>query len=260
MINNSTLTNIITEQIQLNDERVFDLKWQGSLYWIKQAEASGSTIWHWLSGVIAKLTDNPLFTPTVTKDGNIALTGEINRINQLRDAGAPVAEILASGENWFATADHGTTLQKLLKRSELSEKQLQYILEQAATALASLHNINAWHGRPALKDMLWDGGKITLIDFEENPITFLTPVQCMSRDLFLFMHSVVRFYDIDSPVVAAVWNTYCENSAAEISQATINLSKSMPWLFWLSKVSQPIAGNDVRQTYKVLYFFRKLSC
>ncbi|WP_141696821.1 lipopolysaccharide kinase InaA family protein [Methylophaga muralis] len=247
----------MSKQIPLNDERVFDVKLQGSRFWIKQAEASSSTIWHYLSSIIAKISDNPLFTPTVTIDGNTALTGEIQRINQLKNEGASVPQIIASGENWFATADHGITLQKLFKRSELNDKQLQHILEQAAIALANLHNLGAWHGRPALKDILWDGEKVTLIDFEENPISHLTPVQCMSRDLFLFMHSVVRFYEADNPVISAVWNRYCENAAGEISQSAINLAKSMPWLFWLSKLSLPIAGNDVRQTYKVLYFLRK---
>ena len=256
---NSTLNNLISEQIQLNNERVFDVKWQGSRLWVKQAEASSSTIWHWFSWLIAKLTDNPLFKPTVTTDGRTALAGEVQRINWLNNEGASVPQIIASGENWFATADHGITLQKLLKRSELDEQQLQYILQQAAIALANLHRLNAWHGRPALKDILWDGDKITLIDFEENPINHLTPVQCMSRDVFLFMHSVMRFYEVDNPVISAVWNKYCDNAANEISQSAINLAKSMPWLFWLSKLIQPIAGNDVRQTYKALYFFRKIA-
>ncbi|WP_304917846.1 hypothetical protein [Methylophaga sp.] len=258
MMKNTTLTKLISQQIQQNDERVFDVNWQGSRFWIKQAEASSSTIWHLFSALIAKLTDNPLFTPTVTRDGYSALTGEIQRINQLNDQGASVPQIIASGDNWFATADHGTTLQKLFKRSELNEQQLQHILQQAAIALANLHNINAWHGRPALKDMLWDGEKVTLIDFEENPINHLTPVQCMSRDIFLFMHSVVRFYEVDNPVVLAVWHSYCENAAEEISQSAIQLAKSMTWLFWLSNISRHFAGNDVRQTYKALYFFRKI--
>lgn len=258
MMKNSTLNDMISKQIQLNNERVFAVKWQSSHLWIKQAEASSSTIWHWFSALIATLTDNPLFTPTITRDGYSALTSEIQRINQLNSQGISVPQIITSGENWFATADHGTTLQKLFKRVELDEQQLQYILQQAALALANLHSINAWHGRPALKDILWDGKKITLIDFEENPINHLTPIQCMSRDLFLFIHSVVRFYEVDSPVVLAVWHSYCENSANEISQSAIKLAKSMSWLFWLSNFSRHFAGNDVRQTYKALYFFRKI--
>lgn len=245
----------VAAALRLNTERVFAIQWQGDRFWIKQPVTARKTIWHGLSAWVARLTDNPLFMPTVSKCALSALDYEIKHISRLHKKGASVPVIVAKDHGWFATADHGITLQKLFKRADLPDDNLDNIVVKAGITLAELHHLRDWHGRPALRDMLWDGEKVTLIDFEENPAQHLSTVQCMSRDIFLFMHGVLRFYPLESPVVTTLWSKYCQIAPKPVIAEAVALANNMTWLYWLSRLCVRFTGNDVRQTYTTLAFF-----
>ena len=78
----------------------------------------------------------------------------------------PVPRILAEGSDFIAVEDAGLSLTRFCgdRSRELVSKQTA--CRAAGRALARLHASGLAHGRPAFRDMCWDGQQIRFIDFE----------------------------------------------------------------------------------------------
>ncbi|MBO9433525.1 hypothetical protein J7394_04880 [Ruegeria sp. R13_0] len=84
----------------------------------------------------------------------------------LWNKGVPVPRILAEGSDFIAVEDAGLSLTRFCgdRSRELVSKQTA--CRAAGRALARLHALDLAHGRPAFRDMCWDGQQIRFIDFE----------------------------------------------------------------------------------------------
>ncbi len=80
--------------------------------------------------------------------------------------GVPVPAVVVEGNDFIALEDAGPSLTKVHKdpRLKASDKAVAY--RAAGRALARLHGKDLAHGRPAFRDMCWDGRQIRFIDFE----------------------------------------------------------------------------------------------
>ena len=83
------------------------------------------------------------------------------------------------------------------QKKSLSERQnvppgtkaaAQPARDAGAEALHSLHDADVAHGRPSLRDMMWDGTRIAFIDFERFGATRELR-RAKAMDLLLFAHS-----------------------------------------------------------------------
>ncbi|WP_104155347.1 lipopolysaccharide kinase InaA family protein [Pokkaliibacter plantistimulans] len=259
MQNDMELSSYIEQQKQTRKKRVFAVEWKGRKVWVKQSEQHIQSVWHKLGDVVASITSNPLFTSTVSEGGVAALKDEIRRLQALRAKGVAVPAVLASGDDWFAIEDAGIALHHILqgKQHKYSASEQQEILQQAAYALAKLHHNGRWHGRPALRDILWNGFNIVFIDFEEDLAAKINPLDCMVRDLFLLIHGLYRYLPEDSTLVMDVWRTYQRNAPRDVWLATCHLAGRMGWIFQAARLLKGVGGHDVKQTYATLKFLRK---
>lgn len=80
--------------------------------------------------------------------------------------GMPVPGILAEGVDFIAVEDAGTSLTKLCASTSVTASEKREACRAAGKALALLHAADTAHGRPAFRDMCWDGGQVRFIDFE----------------------------------------------------------------------------------------------
>nr|AOT82980.1 hypothetical protein [uncultured bacterium] len=80
--------------------------------------------------------------------------------------GAPVPAILLEGEDFFAVEDAGASLTRFCKSTFVRAAEKEKACRTAGQALARLHSAGLCHGRPAFRDMCWDGYRIRFIDFE----------------------------------------------------------------------------------------------
>lgn len=95
-----------------------------------------------------------------------AFEAERQALHILTDAGVPVVpHLLAEGDDYFVTADSGQTISGLAAQGP-DRLDHRRALSGAAEALATLHRAGFAHGRPALKDICWNGAQAKLIDFE----------------------------------------------------------------------------------------------
>jgi tRNA A-37 threonylcarbamoyl transferase component Bud32 len=109
-------------------------------------------------------------------------------LHVLGDAGLPVAPILAEGPDYYVTPDMGVTLRAVV--SDQADTALRRAAFQAAgVALAALHANGYSHGRPAIRDLCWDGTSVRFIDMERFSPRRHSP-RHIATDMLVFMHSV----------------------------------------------------------------------
>lgn len=103
--------------------------------------------------------------------------------------GLPVAPILAQGPDWFVTPDLGPTVRYLMW-TETNTTKLIPIFAASGTALAQLHLHSYRHGRPAIRDICWDGAAVHFIDLERFSSVKSDP-RGLALDLMVFVHSLM---------------------------------------------------------------------
>ncbi|MEE2025669.1 lipopolysaccharide kinase InaA family protein [Alkalimonas mucilaginosa] len=246
----------LRQQIAEQSARTFSCQFEGQTVWVKRAEYHASPRWRWLASCIARISNNPLYIPTQAPAGVVAIQEEAKRLQHLSDLGVPVPKLIAAEADWIALADAGPSLKQWLLSPDCSEQEKSTILLAAAKALADLHQAGRWHGRPALRDMAWDGERICFLDFEEDPAKVLTNEQCQIRDVLVFIHGLYRYLPADSGLITQAILCYKTHAPQHIWQQSVQLVDRMWVLYRLVHLLSPIAGKDVRQAYFMLRYLR----
>lgn len=130
-------------------DRNIAFTWEGQTYWIKRRLSNGRN-------QFAKSSVNVQFyTEIACSSIAHTLTGLSPEIVYL-DADCMVTR--AAGDNinhWM--------------KEPIAEEEKRNILFQVGQALGELHQAGMPHGRPALRDFLFNQGKVTLLDWENQP-------------------------------------------------------------------------------------------
>ncbi|MDR5651561.1 lipopolysaccharide kinase InaA family protein [Ruixingdingia sedimenti] len=93
-----------------------------------------------------------------------AFEAERAGLHLLAARGLPVAEIVLEGPDHIVLADAGPTLAQLA--AEPGRDDAATAFAAAGRALARLHRAGLAHGRPAVRDICWDGHTARFIDLE----------------------------------------------------------------------------------------------
>ncbi|MEZ5798606.1 MAG: hypothetical protein R3D63_14680 [Paracoccaceae bacterium] len=93
-----------------------------------------------------------------------AFEAERRGLHALADRGLPVAGLLAEGDDWFVMQDAGPILPQVV--ADAPEDEALRAFAVAGRALGRLHWAGLVHGRPAVRDICWDGQEARFIDLE----------------------------------------------------------------------------------------------
>lgn len=129
-------------------ERVWRIELDGVTYWVKRPEAH-SLWWRLRKGDPAR-----------------ALERERKGLHAMRRLGLPVADLVHEGPDYLVTRDAGIPMSEVVRSTTIPDEERCRALLCAATALHRIHEAGLAHGRPNLKDILWDGADVTFIDLE----------------------------------------------------------------------------------------------
>lgn len=253
------LAELVQTRIAAGAKRTFKLSWEGREFWAKRSIPAEKTHWHRLAAIVAKLTDNPIYMPTVSEGGDQALADEARRLRALLGKGVAVPPVVAEGCGWFVMADlGGRTLKDVLTDPQLSDSLKEQALCRTASELAQIHRRGCWHGRPALRDLLWTEQGPVFVDFEEDLAAVLSPLEAMQRDLFVFVHGLYRYLPENHPWIDACLGAYLTQAPEAVWQGVGQIARSMNWVYRLCGWLAPWAGHDVRQMYLALQRLRPL--
>lgn len=95
-----------------------------------------------------------------------AFAAEREGLRALGAAGVPVAELVAEGPDWVLMPDAGPVLPEVVADPGRDAAEKQRAMVEAGRALGRLHWAGMAHGRPAVRDMCWDGDVARFIDLE----------------------------------------------------------------------------------------------
>lgn len=112
----------------------------------------------------------------------------------------PLATCVDEGPDYLVIRDAGAPLSRLMRDESLPAADRAAALDAAAAALHRLHAADAAHGRPNLKDILWDGTEIAFIDLERcrKPRRL---ARAQALDLLMFAFSCLAVADARLPEI-----------------------------------------------------------
>jgi len=217
-------------QIALRPEsRVFSFMWEGQKYWIKRKRGNHR---------------RQLIKDSVEKEFYYELA-HITMAARSADC-APDMALLT--DTYFALRDGGRNLTSVL-RSELSEEEKRRVMRKAGGALASLHAAGLFHGRPALRDITWDGKKITLIDWESKTY-FRSLLRRQMTDILIFIQGMYRESWMKEDYVRAAWEGYLANGGGSAADEAKRFLKRHGVVYAVCRALHPFHFKDVESMEK----------
>lgn len=158
-------------------------------------------------------------------DPNKAFKRELDLLKAFAARGAAVPHVAASDATQMIVADSGETLSTLVSQGRITDD----ILHKAGRALAGLHALGLAHGRPAIRDLCWDGAQITFIDLEAGAKLCPT-ARDQARDVMLLLNSVFAMAPAHHPIAQHIWAGYQAGDTRGLTEDMRKLARNLWWL------------------------------
>jgi len=156
-------------------------------------------------------------------------------LRALATAGIPVPEILLEGEGFMVLSDAGPSLSLLAGDASRDAESRLAGFAAGGRALAQLHAAGFAHGRPAMRDICWDGKTARFIDLENfapGPASRFR----QARDLFLLCHSAERQWPDAPRWIEATLAAYAGAAPAGAVPRAGQMARRLSWLGGLARV------------------------
>ncbi len=188
--------------------RVLPLTLDGTRYWVKQPERLR------------------LRMRLQKGDAASAFERERTALRALAGRGLPVARLVAETPRLLAVEDCGTPLRTVLTDATRPPDERLAAASAGGAALAALHRAGVAHGRPDLRDMCWQAGQITLIDFERCP-PIPARLANLREDLVLFTFAAVVALGAEAPELPALLAGYRRDAPPEPWRAAARYARRL---------------------------------
>lgn len=201
--------------------------------WIKRAETKSKNTWRPLVHIVTKLLPWPILRLTATTGDGASVQKEAKRLLEWKNAGLPVPEVLEIKPEYILIADAGQSLRSWLTKETDPSCRLR-VIKLAAQSLGTIHQLGFCHGRPFLKDIVYDGQRIAFIDLEEDPAKVMPLATAQSRDLLLFIMSYTAILNDKHQAVElqAIINSYWTANPSE--QVRRELKNNLRLFYWIA--------------------------
>jgi tRNA A-37 threonylcarbamoyl transferase component Bud32 len=238
-----SLETAIASTLDTGDFRVRSFEHGGATYWIKRPESLS------------------LRMRLQKGDAARAFRHERNALTDLARLGVPVPTIVAEGADYIVMTSGGPSLNTLLTQRWLTSEARVDAFRAAGRALASMHNKGLCHGRPSLKDILWDGQAVTFIDFERSSVSRTTD-RGPAMDLLFFVHAGIRAGRGMTDEMAGAIDAYQTDDARGTWAAAQRIAAHWTWVTGLSRLltlRRSERSRDWRAIPQTLALFRDTS-
>lgn len=213
--------------------RIYDFTYNGKRYWIKQPEK--------LSGIWLLLKPHP----------KESFKNELETLLDLSKYDTPVPEVVYYGDDFFVLEDAGDSVPYWMNELDDSEEEKKYsILTDVSQALIAFHQKGLVHGRPAIRDITWQPGKVTFLDFETHS-NAQNSDWLIVRDMLFFFDSLCRESAISDDLIKKIADYYEAHCDPHNWDTMIRYMKRFHWLYYLLLPFKPIAKKDLIAIYRL---------
>lgn len=241
MFTSDQLTTI-TEQLARTPDRTQLVKLGSTSVIVKKLEAP---LKHWgypVLNTLAWVLRQPMLRAVPAPGSSAAQSIEIARLRALASAGVSVPEVLHVTPQWFAISFLGaTSIDQLLRQQP--EQALRY-WQDGLQAILELHRLCQTASQCFARNMIWHEGKVSFIDFEDNPSSVMPMAAAQARDWLLYLHSTAYILNIDAQEIAQHFLSYLQQDGADVQQQVMRAARTFGWLRILPKERKPW-GRDV---------------
>lgn len=157
-------------------------------------------------------------------------------LRAMAEEGMPVPEVAMEGPGFMVLADRGPSLVSLVGRDGFSEAERLAGFRGAGKALALLHWAGLAHGRPAVRDICWDGRQASFIDLE-NFSRKRRGGFWQARDILVFVHSAEVQWPGDDRWVGAALAAYAAQAPEGALDRAARLARQLAPLGWLARAA-----------------------
>jgi hypothetical protein len=160
----------------------------------------------------------------------------------LAAAGLPVVPPVAEGPDFLLLRDAGPSLERLLRPGAAGGAERRRAFAAAGRALAALHAAGVVHGRPALRDICWDGVQARFIDLER----FRAPAgaAAQARDLLILAQTWFARRPAVQSELRAFYAAYRRAAGRRALDGTARLARRLAWLGWLARAAALLAPRS----------------
>lgn len=212
-------------------DRNIAFTWEGQTYWIKRRLSNGR---------------NQFAKSSV----NVQFYTEIARSSIAHTLTGLSPEIVYLDADCMVTRAAGDNINHWMKES-ISEEEKVGILFQVGQALGELHQAGMTHGRPALRDFLFYPGKVTLLDWENQPRSENIKKR-KTLDYLLLLLSLFREPYARKDYVDALEKGYADKAGAETREWARNFLRKHAFIGHLAKALDIFHMKDV-EAFSKLY-------
>lgn len=217
--------------------------------WVKQALPQTPTLWHWIQAGLSGIIPLKILRRTAGLNGAGGLEDEAARLQRLLQAGFCVPAVYDVTPDYIVLSDAGIELKALLDRTAEPASRWPYLIA-AAEALGELHAAGFIHGRPHLKDFVYqaENDRVGFVDLEEDPLKVMPREQARARDIWLFLGSAARFLKDDPARLDDLYRHYCEKAGHSHERQLRRFVMILRPLRWILQhtIARSI-GKDVQQ-------------
>ena len=214
--------------------RVLPFSCEGEKYWLKRKQSNGRM-------QLVKYSVEQQFYY------------EAAHIEIASEASDHAPEMVLLTDDYFVLRDGGRSVHDWLL-SDAPEAEKRHILQEAGKALCELHQAGLYHGRPAPRDIVWDGRRITFLDWENRTYFHDLPHRQMT-DAALFLQGLYRERWTKDSYVRAAWDGYREAGGAAILLETGRFLADHKIISRLTGILHPFHFKDVEPLEKVYRWF-----
>lgn len=162
-----------------------------------------------------------------------AFAAEREGLRAFAELGLPVAPVVREGPGWMVLADVGLTLPYLWAPPAHPEEERLRAFAAAGHALAAVHRAGLVHGRPAVRDLCWDGTVARFIDLER-----FRPGRrgrwWQALDVVVFAQTCFTQWPKDLRWLDAALASYATEAPAGATSAVARLARALTPLGWLA--------------------------
>lgn len=237
--------NTIDAKLALTSDRTTLLKVDDRPVIVKQLEAP---LKHWgypVLNTLANILRQPMLRAVPAPGGSAAQAIEVTRLRTLAAAGVSVPEVLQVTPQWFAISYLGKTSIDQLLRQE-PDKILHY-WESGLQAILQLHRLGQNASQCFARNMIWHEGKVSFIDFEDDPIKSMPLAAAQARDWLLYLHSSAYILNMSAQQITQHFLHYLQQDGIDVQREVMRAARAFSWLRILPSERKPW-GRDVIST------------
>ena len=188
----------------------------GRRFWLKRVERLSGRL-RWQKGDPAR-----------------AFAAERAGLHAMAEAGVPVAGIVAEGPDWLLLPDAGPILTEVVADPGRSEAEKLAAFAEAGRALGQVHWAGMAHGRPAVRDICWDGTAARFIDLERFRLARRGGLAQAADVVMLAQTAFTRWPD-DARWLDAALAGYAAHSPPGSMDRVARLARWLMPLAWLAR-------------------------